>query len=94
MSAAQSNAPLNYEDAGYNRFFRRTLNSNVSERSLKNVGAARMYNSQDINFDGSQTSGSVGDMFRVKNVTIDGNIGLKIHDPEGNEVVRVGNMEY
>jgi len=84
---------LTYEDAGYNRFFRRTLNSNPGELRLKDVGASRQYAPRDINFDALQTSGALGDKIKVGNVTIDGNIGVRMHDAEGNEVVRIGDAE-
>lgn len=92
MSVAQ---PNDYEEAGYNRFFRRTLSSNASERSLKNVGAARAYQPQDINFDGRQTSGSLGDVIRVgKSIELDGaQTRISLKDGEGNEVVRLGDVE-
>mgnify|MGYP001002121073 CR=1 FL=1 len=84
-----------YEDAGYNRFFRRTLSSNISEKSLKNVGAARAYKPQDLNFDDRQASGSLGDVIRVgSSIELNGQAErISIKDTEGNEVTRLGNME-
>lgn len=92
MTGAQDNS---YENAGYNRFFRRTLNSNASERSLKNVGSARMYQPQDLNFDSRQTSGSLGDVIRVGSaIELNGQSErISIKDREGNEVTRIGDME-
>lgn len=92
MTGGQDNS---YENSGYNRFFRRTLSSNASEKSLKNVGAARMYSPQDINFDTRQTSGSLGDVIRVgTSIELNGQSErISIKDREGNEVTRIGNME-
>lgn len=92
MKDGQDNS---YENSGYNRFFRRTLSSNVSEKSLKNVGAARAYKPQDLNFDGRQTSGSLGDVIRVGTaIELNGQSErISIKDREGNEVTRIGNME-
>lgn len=92
MAAAQ---PNDYEASGYNRFFRRTLSSNSSERSLKNVGSARAYSPQDINFDGLQTSGSLGDVIKVGTaIELNGPAQrISIKDREGNEVTRIGDME-
>jgi len=92
VTAAQ---PSDYEASGYNRFFRRTLNSNASERSLKNVGSARMYQPQDLNFDSRQTSGSLGDRIQIgKSIELNGpGERISISDSEGNEVVRLGNGE-
>lgn len=90
-----ADAQGSYEDAGYNRFFRRNLNSNVSERSLKNVGSSRVYQPQSLNFDGMQTSGSMGDVIRVgSSIELNGPAErISIRDREGNEVTRLGNME-
>lgn len=92
MKDGQNNS---YEDSGYNRFFRRTLSSNISEKSLKNVGAARVYQPQDLNFDSRQTSGSLGDVIRVGTaIELNGQSErISIRDREGNEVTRIGNME-
>ena len=94
MADAQ-NKKMSYEDAGYNGFFRRTLASNPTETSLKNVGANRTHRPQGINFDGSQASGSLGDVIQVGNsIELNGpGERISIKDSERNEVVRLGNME-
>ena len=86
---------LSYEDAGYNRFFRRTVASNPTEDNLKNVGVNRSYQPQQINFDGIQASGSLGDVFRVgPAIELNGpQEKISIRDPERNEVIRIGNRE-
>ena len=83
----------NYEDAGYNGFMRRTLNSNPTEKSLKGVGVGRRGQPRTLDFDSLQTGGSMGDKFTAGRVVVDGAGGaIKINDTEGNEVVRLGQM--
>lgn len=91
MTAARDD----YQTAGYNNFFRRNLNSNSSESLLKNIGSSRVYQPQDINFDGRQTTGSLGDVIRVgKAIELNGPAErISIRDREGNEVTRIGDME-
>lgn len=86
---------VSYEDAGYNRFFRRTLSSNATETNLKNLGANRQYQPQDLNFDGRQTSGSLGDIFRVgQQIEINGpRVGVIVKDIEGVDVGIFGDIE-
>lgn len=84
----------NYTDAGYNGFFRRTLASTPTETNLKNVGANRTYRPNELNFDGLQTSGSLGDVLRVgPQIEIDGReVKVAIKDGENNEIGRFGLM--
>lgn len=83
-----------YEDAGYNGFMRRTINSNPTENSLKGVGVGRRGQPRTLDFDSLQTGGSIGDKFTAGRVVVDGSNGaIKILDTEGNEVIRLGQME-
>jgi hypothetical protein len=81
-----------YEDAGYNKFFRRTLNSNSVETNLSSVGAYRQYKPSSLDFDSTQTSGAIGDVLRVgKGVQIDGpRQKISIYDEQGQETTRLG----
>lgn len=83
-----------YEDAGYNGFFRRSIASSPTERTLNMVGINRSHNSREINFDESAASGSIGDNIRAGRVNINGPGGnINIQDTEGVEVTRIGDME-
>lgn len=85
---------IDYGKTGYNGFFRRTLNGNPNELTLKTVGSARNYRPQSINFDEVQTDGALGDTFRTGRVFIRGSLGrIDIEDTEANPVVRLGDQE-
>jgi len=87
-------ARYSYEDAGFNGFMRRTINSNPTENSLKGVGVGRRGQPQTLDFDSLHTGGSIGDKFTAGRVVVDGSNGaIKIMDTDGNEVVRLGQME-
>lgn len=95
MADAQ-NKKMSYEDAGYNGFFRRTLASNATETSLKNIGVNRTHRPQGINFDNSQTTGTIGDVVRVgQTIELNGpGERISINEArERTEVVRLGNQE-
>lgn len=83
-------APYSYSDAGYNGFFRRTLVSNANADTLRVVRGS----SQQMNFDDLQTSGALGDRFKVGRIVINGKEGrVEIQDEQGNEVVRLGQLD-
>lgn len=83
-----------YHEAGYNGFFRRTLNSNPVEVRLRGIGGARAYKSQEVNFDTQQTTGSLGDTFQAGRIHLKGPEGqIDIVDDEGQPVLRVGDQE-
>lgn len=91
----QRDEPYNYQHAGFNGFFRRTLNSNLQENSLRGIGSMRAYKPQELNFDALQTGGALGDVLRVgPRVEIDGSQGrIDIKDTEGNPNTRIGEQE-
>lgn len=93
MSADQKK--LSYEDAGYNRFFRRTIASNPTETTLSNVGKNRSFQNQELKFDQRQTSGSLGDIVRVgESIELNGPAErISLRDKERQEVIRLGNGE-
>lgn len=81
-----------YENAGYNGFFRRTISSNPTETSLKNVGANRVFQPTALNLDNTEVSGSLSDTLRVgKGVEINGpEERVSIINSDNEEVVRLG----
>lgn len=84
----------NYNDAGYNGFLRRTLNSNPAEARLRGIGSMRAYKPQEVNFDVTPVSGSIGDIAQFGRVHINGpGARIDIHDEEGNPITRVGEQE-
>lgn len=79
-----------YESAGFNGFFRRSLGSNPGATTLRALNGA---SSRTLNFDNQQVSGSLGDTLRVGVIYLDGKSGrFKIVDDQTNEVVRLGDV--
>lgn len=89
---ANNNNPPTYAHAGFNKFFRRSIDSTQAETlSVAATQATGM--SQEVNFDQSQTSGNLGSIIQVGSINIDGKNG-KISVFEGaNEVVRIGELD-
>lgn len=80
-----------YESAGFNRFFRRTLSSDVFTTSLRTV--PRRSNSNQLNFDTQQISGAMGDALSLGRIRLDGKTGrISVFDERTNEVMRLGNL--
>lgn len=83
-------AAYSYSDAGFNGFFRRTIDSNPTRTTLGSNGPP----SKALNFDDLQTSGAIGDKIKVGSITIDGKAGrISLFDANGNEVGRIGNLD-
>ena len=81
-----------YRDAGFNRFFRRSINSNSGAVNLKSAGTGGGTN--QLNFDNVQVSGSLGDTLKIGRITLDGKIGRQsVFDELNNEVLRLGELE-
>lgn len=78
------NEPYTYSEAGFNRFFRRGLNSDMTARNLSTM--ARPTNNQVINFDRQQVSGALGDLITIGKITLDGKLGAIIFRDEREEV--------
>ena len=80
-----------YESAGFNRFFRRTLSSDVFTTSLRTV--PRRNNSGQLNFDNQQISGALGDALSLGRIRLDGKTGrISVFDERTNEVMRLGEL--
>lgn len=79
-----------YREAGFNRFFKRSISSNPDAVNLKSVGGS---GSRQLNFDDMQVSGSLGDTLRVGRIHLDGKLGREsIFDERNNEVLRLGEL--
>ena len=90
---ANSRSRYTYEDAGFNGFMRRSIASNPTSLTLADIGGRS--NSQEINFDDIQTSGAIGDKFKVgKGVVLHGDIGrISTHNVNtGDETTRLGDL--
>ena len=89
---ASTAKPYSYQEAGFNRFFRRTLGSNAQAVSLRSSSSAT--SSNQLNFDELQVSGSLGDTLKIGLITLNGKLGRQsVYDELGNEVLRLGKLE-
>lgn len=80
-----------YRSVGFNRFFRRSLNSNPDAVNLKSISGGGT--SRQLNFDDAQVSGSLGDILRIGRINLDGKLGRQsIMDERNNEVLRLGDL--
>lgn len=88
---SQTSSPYTYLEAGFNRFFNRSLASNSADNSL--TAMSNGAGSNTLNFDQMRTSGSLGDKIQVGGVIIDGtNRRITIVDESGQEVGWIGNI--
>jgi hypothetical protein len=79
-----------YESAGFNGFFRRSLGSHPDATTLRQLNTRA---TRSLNFDDQQISGSLGDTLRVGAVTVEGKVGrVVVHDEQNNEVVELGDI--
>ena len=81
-----------YRDAGFNRFFQRSIASDpqTDVLSSRNNGNRK----KEMAFDREQTSGQLGDSIQVGNIKIDGKAGrISVYDENRNEVVRIGKLD-
>lgn len=85
--------PYSYLEAGFNKFFDRSLNSNVNVNSLRQMSSTA--GSKSINFDTYSTSGSLGDKIQVGGIVIDGtNRRIVIKDETNtSDTGWIGNLE-
>lgn len=80
-----------YSNDGFNPFMQRSLSSNPNAATLSHIAAA--HPQQNINFDQQQVSGSMGDIFAVGSILIDG-VAVRIdgRDTNGQPVWRLGTL--
>lgn len=93
MQNSQTSNPYSYLEAGFNKFFDRSLNSNVNVNSLQQLSTTS--GSNNINFDNFSTSGSLGDKIQVGGIVIDGtNRRIVIKDETNTtDTGWIGNLE-
>lgn len=90
MKNANSNPPHTYRSVGFNRFFKRSINSNPDAVNLNSIGGGP---SRQLKFDDMQVSGPLGDILRIGRITLDGKLGRQsIEDERNNEVLRLGDL--
>jgi hypothetical protein len=78
-----------YVEAGFDGFLSRSIDD-VSQVNLDSGGPRPMTQA----YDRMQVSGQLGDSFQVGKIQIDGVRGrLSIVDDNGNEVVRIGELD-
>ncbi len=78
-----------YTDSGFDSFLSRSIDS-VSQVNLDSTGPSSTAKA----YDRGQSTGSVGDSFRVGRIYIDGVKGrISAYDENGNEVVRFGELD-
>lgn len=80
---------MDYNAAGFDNFMSRSIDQtpqiNLDSPAPPNNAVA---------FDRTQTTGPLGDTFRVGNMLLDGVSGrISVFDDSGNEVVRIGNLD-
>lgn len=83
---------MSYLDAGFNKFFSRSIVANKDIMTLHQ--ATVVSGPSEINFDRVQTSGSLGDKIQVGGIIIDGtNRRIVIQDENGIAVGWIGNLD-
>lgn len=90
-----TNKNRTYADAGFNGFLSRRLGANADAQTLSQL-ARSAGNSNTLNFDNLQVSGSLGDTLEVGKILIDGSVGdgrIDGHDDSDNTVWRLGDLE-
>lgn len=79
--------------AGFSSFLTRSLDSTKADTLRQAASEFRQQNNQTVNFDQTQTTGSLGDVIQIGDIHLDGNLG-RISVFEGpNEVVRIGELD-
>ncbi len=81
-----------YESAGFNGFFRRSIGSVAGAQTLRSI--SNTGRSTALNFDDQQISGALGDNLKIGSIRLNGKTGqFDIVDDQGNVVVRIGTQE-
>jgi hypothetical protein len=81
----QSTFPT-YETIGFSMFLEKPLVDNFS------VQQPQTGNSSQLNFDSTQTSGSLGDKIQVGSITIDGSAGRIVISDGQNDRIIIGEL--
>lgn len=88
------NKPYSYTDAGFNGFYRRSIDRNQAVTLSDMATTFQMANNNQTNFDAQQITGSIGNTLQVgKRARIDGVKGrFAVTDDNGEEVARFGDL--
>ncbi|HET8708930.1 MAG TPA: hypothetical protein VFL85_01475 [Candidatus Saccharimonadales bacterium] len=83
-----------YAQAGFNGFLNRSIDSSNAVTLQQASSDFRKVNNPSINFDQTQTTGSLGSTIQVgDHISIDGVIGrISVTDEGNNEVTRLGKI--
>lgn len=80
---------MTYEDSGFDAFLSRSIDKSP-QANLSVMGPR----STQIRYDDSQISGMLGDILQIGGIRLDGVNGrISIYDENGNEVVRLGELD-
>lgn len=91
MADSRQESQHDYESAGYNGFFRRSIGSDANATNLRSLVKG---NNRSLKFDDQQVSGAVGDTFKVGPIHLKGKSGnIDIVDEQGNVLVRLGRVD-
>lgn len=87
---AQEDQPYDYTTAGFDSFLTRSIDST----GTLNLAQATVSQTQEINYDQSPASGSLGNILKIGNIQLDGSSGIiSILDENGLEAIRIGNLD-
>lgn len=82
--------PYTYGDSGFNGFLSRGIGSSPGS-SLRQVASSfRKVNNQQVNYDHSQQSGTLGDVIQAGQAVRIDRTGLHIFDEDNNEILLAG----
>lgn len=92
---AKTNNRYTYTDAGYSRFYRRSIDSPASSvASLRDLARTAQTQSRAINFDSVPLSGNMSGVMKIGDtIKLDGDKGrISIFSSQDNEVTRLGSL--
>lgn len=86
-----------YSALGFNSFLSKSIDVQgqvVPDPTQVTLGSPKQYSNNSINYDFSQTSGSLGDIIRIGSINLDGRRGrISFIDEFGNEALILGNLD-
>lgn len=84
---------LSYRDAGFNKFFTRSINSSNTTDTLQQI--SNTAGNKSLNFDQYSTSGSLGDKLQIGKILLDGsNARIDLQGVDTQDVViRLGELD-
>jgi hypothetical protein len=94
--AQNDRADYTYKDAGFSAFLRRSIDSPTTPAAtLQQYARNAQQTTRAINFDNAPVSGQLSEITRVgDSIVLDGKNGrIDIVDDQGNENVRLGNLD-